>query len=152
MSEHAIDDGCRHDGSFRSLEDVFAPRGHHVWRDHNGQLSMHVVYGLVGCPAPITASFVLVRRDASGERTALEAGRTTTTLGSVNLARIRRRAAQLGADEVHLLPLAPGPGMTVDPDDGARDGDLAVADLEANAIPEAVARALAPTKVFEPVV
>ncbi|MFM9938537.1 MAG: hypothetical protein ACKVP7_03450 [Hyphomicrobiaceae bacterium] len=86
------------------LRSLFEPLGHYVWHGASGRHFTHAVYSLIGCPAPLAASYVLVRHDADGRR-ALESGRTIGTVASLNLAEIRRRGATLGANEVHLHAL-----------------------------------------------
>ena len=48
------------------------------------------------------ANYILVYCDADGVRRPLDVGRTTGASESLNLARLRRRAALMGANEVHL--------------------------------------------------
>ena len=45
---------------------------------------------------------MLVRRDAAGRRRVLFIGRASNDAPSLNLAEIRQRGAQLGANEVHV--------------------------------------------------
>ena len=60
-------------------------------------------------PAASPGNYVLVRRDADGRRTVLSIGRVTHDAPSLNLAEIRQRGAELGANEVHVHLLADTP-------------------------------------------
>jgi hypothetical protein len=82
--------------------DVFEPLGQHFWRGRSGRVYAHTVFTLIGCPAPAAASYLLVRRMDDGRRLLLEAGHTRSTIDTLNLADIRRRGAELEANEVHL--------------------------------------------------
>jgi hypothetical protein len=75
------------------------------WRGASGRLYRHVVHGLTGCPAPLRGVYVIVGRDAEAGPVALFIGAAASSAPSLNLAHIRRRAAQLQAPEVHLLEL-----------------------------------------------
>ena len=86
--------------------ELFQPLGQHVWQGISGRRYAHIVYSLVGCPAPQSAIYLFVCRDRDGNRTVLGAGRTLNTAPSLNLAVIRREGARLGANEVHLHLLA----------------------------------------------
>lgn len=89
----------------RSLTDPIAIKG---WRGASGRRYTFTAYHLIGCPAPVAASYVFVRRDPQGKRVAVAIGYTDGDVASLNLAAIRHRGANLGADEVHLRPLASG--------------------------------------------
>jgi hypothetical protein len=64
-----------------------------------------LVHPLVQCP-PISKGtrYLLVECKWWGQRDVLSVGRARSPHESVNLAQIRRTAAQLGANEVHILP------------------------------------------------
>ena len=64
-----------------------------------------LVHPLRLCP-PIAMGdrYVLVERKWWGQRDVLGMGRARSPHDSVNLARVRHRAARLGATEVHILP------------------------------------------------
>jgi hypothetical protein len=79
-----------------------APVREHTWHGASGRRYLATVYSLIACPPLPKACFVLVRRDASGARRALLVGVGRDDAPTVNLARIRRRGAQLGANEVHV--------------------------------------------------
>lgn len=81
---------------------AFGPVGRHNWRGASGATYPHAAYTLLACPAPAAGSYVLVRRNADGTRTPLAAGAMPSLVASLNLAAIRREAARLGANEVHL--------------------------------------------------
>jgi hypothetical protein len=55
---------------------------------------------LIECPPLGPGNYVLVRRDAEGRTTWLGSGRLVSQAPSLNLAVIRRRGAELGANEV----------------------------------------------------
>jgi hypothetical protein len=76
------------------------------WRGASGERYLHTVYGLFDCPAMPVANYILVKRSGDGQRVALKVGRTTHEAETLNLAEIRHRAAQLGANEVHVHFLA----------------------------------------------
>ena len=79
-----------------------APLGSKSWRGASGRSFSHTVYSLIGCPAFDSANFILVCRSADGRRDVLRIGRTETGVASLDLARIRREGAILGANEVHI--------------------------------------------------
>lgn len=85
---------------------LMEPLGFYVWQGASGRAFTHAVYTLIGCPAPLAASYVLVRRGLNGKRRVLAVGRTLSAAASLNLAHIRRKGATLGANEVHLHALA----------------------------------------------
>ncbi|MGQ0673698.1 MAG: hypothetical protein ACT4N2_12595 [Hyphomicrobium sp.] len=78
----------------------------HFWRGASGQRYVHTVYSLIDCPALPASNFVLVRRDKTGRRHVLAIGRLANPAGTLNLAEIRQRGAELGANEVHVHLLA----------------------------------------------
>jgi hypothetical protein len=83
------------------------PARRHLWRGASGQAYVHTVYSLIECPPLPKASYVLVRRDAHGRRMALHVGLGRSAAATLNLAQVRQRGAQLGANEVHVyLPQA----------------------------------------------
>lgn len=78
------------------------------WTGASGARYVHSVYHLFECPPFDQANYVLVKRHDGGQRTVLAIGRASHTASSLNLAEVRQRAAQLGANEVHLHLLASG--------------------------------------------
>jgi hypothetical protein len=80
-----------------------APAAEHAWRGASGRLYAHCVYGLIECPPLPAASYVLVRRDPNGRRTALRIGVGTSNAPTLNLAQVRQQGALVGANEVHVL-------------------------------------------------
>ena len=78
----------------------------HFWSGATGRRYVHTVYSLVECPALASGNYVLVRRDENGDRSVLAIGSATHEAASLNLADIRRRGAELGANEVHIHLLA----------------------------------------------
>lgn len=86
------------------------PARQHLWRGASGKGYVHRVYGLIECPPLPRASYVLVQRDRHGRRTALRVGLGQSDAPSLNLAQVRQRAAQLGANEVHVHFLARSDG------------------------------------------
>src|SRR5262245_56081249 len=78
----------------------------HFWAGASGKRYVHSVYELLECPPMPAANYVLVRRRANGRAEALSIGRVGHGAPSLNLAEIRQRGAELGADEVHVHLLA----------------------------------------------
>jgi len=76
------------------------------WQGASGQRYVHSIFSLVGCPRLPACTYILVRRNANGSREALRIGTVTADAWSLNLAEIRHRAAQLGANEVHAHLIA----------------------------------------------
>jgi hypothetical protein len=79
----------------------------HFWTGASGRRYVHTIYSLVECPAVPAGNYILVHRDAQGRRLVLAIGRVGNVAASLNLAEIRRRGAELGANEVHVHLLAP---------------------------------------------
>ena len=82
------------------------PTRFHFWTGATGKRYVHTVYSLFDCPPVGIANYVLVRREGRAKRTVLAIGRVSGEAGSLNLAEIRQRGAQLSADEVHIHLLA----------------------------------------------
>lgn len=80
------------------------------WPGHSGRLYRFCVFGLIECPAPGQGAFILVRIE-KGKRLAMHIGAAASRAATLNLAHIRRRGAQLGAHEVHVLGVT---GTTAD--------------------------------------
>lgn len=78
------------------------PARQQIWRGASGRAYVHSVYGLIECPPLPEASYVLVRREADGTAVPLHIGLGQEQAATLNLARIRQRGAQLGANEVHV--------------------------------------------------
>jgi hypothetical protein len=76
------------------------------WRGASGERYLHTVYGLLDCPPLPMANYILVKRSGDGRRMALKVAQTTHEAETLNLAEIRHRAANLGANEVHVHFLA----------------------------------------------
>jgi len=93
----------------------------HFWRGASGKRYVHHVYSLIECPPLPSALYLLVRRDKDGRRTVLHIGRGESEAPTLNLARVRQRGAQLGANEVHVNFLA----------DADAQGGLVMCDLRA---------------------
>lgn len=83
-----------------------APLGSQTWPLSSGSRLRHTVYSLIGCPTVKAATYLLVRRHADGSCDVLAVRRTRSAAPSLNLARIRRAGARLGANEVHLYAAA----------------------------------------------
>jgi len=79
----------------------------HFWSGASGRRYVHTIYSLLECPPLPSGNYILVHRDAEGRRLVLAIGRVGNTAASLNLAEIRRRGAELGANEVHVHLLAP---------------------------------------------
>jgi hypothetical protein len=91
----------------------------HFWTGASGKRYVHTVYDLLDCPPMPAVNYVFVRRTANGRAEALSSGRVIHGAQSLNLAEIRQRGAELGADEVHVHMLA----------DNAKLGKLVELDL-----------------------
>jgi hypothetical protein len=78
------------------------PPSEHAWCGASGRRYTHHVFGLIECPPLPPAGYVLVRRDEQGRRTPLRVGVATSNAPTLNLAEIRQRSAQAGANEVHV--------------------------------------------------
>jgi hypothetical protein len=78
----------------------------HFWAGASGRRYVHTVYSLIECPALAAGNYALVRRETNGDRTVLALGSAIEDAASLNLAEIRRRGAELGANEVHVHLLA----------------------------------------------
>ena len=81
-----------------------------TWPGTSGRLYRAAVESFVRCKAPARAIYVLVTRDLTGRPHPLFAGLALSQAPTVNLARIRRRGARLGASEVHLIDLTHSSG------------------------------------------
>lgn len=77
--------------------------GTETWHTATGQRLRHAVYSLIGCPGVLAATYILVRNCPDGMREVLAVRRTRSDIPSLNLARIRRAGARLGANEVHVF-------------------------------------------------
>ncbi|MBO0766272.1 MAG: hypothetical protein J2P50_17015 [Hyphomicrobiaceae bacterium] len=74
----------------------------HVWRGASGREYAHSVYSLIECPPLPMAGYVLVRRDQRGQCRPLCVGIGQSDARTLNLAEVRQRGAQAGANEVHV--------------------------------------------------
>ena len=74
----------------------------HYWRGASGRRYLHTVFALIDCPLMGKVNYILVHRDHDGTRRPLDIGQTVSRSDSLNLAHMRRRAALLGANEVHI--------------------------------------------------
>jgi hypothetical protein len=79
-----------------------APARRYVWQGASGREYAHEVYSLIECPPLPKASYVLVRSDACGRRQALRVGVAGSDAPTLNLAAVRQKGAQAGANEVHV--------------------------------------------------
>jgi hypothetical protein len=102
----------------------------HFWSGASGKRYVHSVYELLECPPLPAANYVLVRRRANGRAEALSIGRVGNGAPSLNLAEIRQRGAELGADEVHVHLLA----------DNSKLGKLIEFDLRTGQVEADIAR------------
>jgi len=80
--------------------------GFHYWRGASGARYLHTVFALLDCPELPKANYILVHCNAEGARRALAIGQIVEDVNSLNLAHLRRRAALLGANEIHIHMLA----------------------------------------------
>ena len=78
----------------------------HFWRGASGKRYVHTVYSLIECPPLPRAVYLLVHRDRDGRREVLHIAGAENDAPTLNLARVRQRGAQLGANEVHAHFLA----------------------------------------------
>ena len=78
------------------------------WSGATGTRYVHTIYNLFECPPIAPSNYILVKRHLDDRRTVLSIGRLTNACGSLNLADIRQRCAQLGANEIHVHLLADG--------------------------------------------
>jgi hypothetical protein len=78
------------------------PMRRHVWQGASGREYAHRVYSLIECPPLPHASYVLARRDAHGRCRPLRIGVGGSDAPTLNLAEVRQRGAQAGANEVHV--------------------------------------------------
>jgi len=99
-------------------------QNYHYWRGATGQRYLHTVFPLLDCPEMPKANYIIVARGKKGARQALEIGQTFDHAGSLNLAHLRQRAAQLGGCEIHIHVLAESPSsrISVEADLRARHG------------------------------
>ncbi len=70
----------------------------------SGEIAARGMYTLLHCPPVPAGNFVLARRHDDGRSVVLAMGRMHSNCMSSNLAQLRRLGAELGANEVHLLP------------------------------------------------
>jgi hypothetical protein len=96
------------------------------WRGATGERYVHTVFGLLDCPELPRAIYILVKRDAQDRRSVLHVGRADHEANSLNLAEVRFRGAQLGANEVHVHFLI----------EGDRERRLVEFDLQTGLMPE----------------
>lgn len=78
----------------------------YFWQGASGSRYVHTIYSLTECPEVPNSNYLLVKRDDSGRRLVLSVGLAVQDAPSLNLAEIRQRGAQLGANEVHVHMLA----------------------------------------------
>jgi len=99
-------------------------QNYHYWRGATGRRYLHTVFPLLDCPEIPKANYIIVACSGNGARQALEIGQTFDRAGSLNLAHLRQRAAQLGASEIHIHVLAETPSgrNSVEADLRARHG------------------------------
>jgi hypothetical protein len=78
------------------------------WSGATGTRYVHTIYNLFECPPIAPANYILVKRHLDGRRTVLSIGRLVNSCATINLADVRQRCAQLGANEIHVHLLAEG--------------------------------------------
>ena len=101
--------GPAREGQPASLAGLDIGHEFQYWHGASGRRYLHSVYPLIECPEIPLANYVLVRRGRDGSRQPLHTGRTCSETGSLNLALIRRTAARLGANEVHIHVMTDNP-------------------------------------------
>lgn len=72
------------------------------WRGASGIRYVHTIYSLLECPELPDANVLLVRKTAAGRSEVMHIGRVENGAACSNLAEVRRMAAMLGANEVHV--------------------------------------------------
>ena len=102
-------------------------QNYHYWRGATGRRYLHTVFPLLDCPEIPKSNYIIVARGPKGARRALEIGQTFDHAGSLNLAYLRQRAAQLGGCEIHIHVLSETPSgrNSVEADLRARHGGQA---------------------------
>ncbi len=85
-----------------SIDTCGIGHGFHYWQGLTGARYLHSVYTLQDCPELPQANFIIVRKLENGDAIPLSIGQTIADAASLNLAHIRRKAAQLGANEIHI--------------------------------------------------
>lgn len=85
-----------------SPRDIASGNPFEFWTGASGERYVHSVFSLIGCPELPAANYVLVERDAAGNRRSLRVGTVENEAQSLNLAEIRFLGATLGACEVHV--------------------------------------------------
>ncbi|RPI32043.1 MAG: hypothetical protein EHM67_17020 [Hyphomicrobiaceae bacterium] len=78
----------------------------HFWSGASARRYVHNVYALIDCPPLPPAVYLLVHRQDDGVCKVLHIASALSDAPTLNLARIRHRAATLGANEVHVHLLA----------------------------------------------
>lgn len=81
----------------------------HYWRGASGKRYLHTIYSLLDCPILPKANYIMVCYNEDGNRTPLRIGKTVEEANSLNLAYLRKRGAQLGANEIHVHLLSDNP-------------------------------------------
>lgn len=82
--------------------EVQVTQPYHYWRGASGLRYLHTVFPLIDCPLMSKVNYILVQCDRDGTRRPLDIGQTVSDADSLNLAHLRRRAALLGANEIHI--------------------------------------------------
>jgi hypothetical protein len=70
------------------------------WCGASGRTYRLAVYDLMSCPAPVRAGYIIAHQDKSGNLMQVQCGVACSTAPTLNLARIRRRAARLGGTQI----------------------------------------------------
>lgn len=96
----------------------------HFWTGASGTRYVHTIYKLVDCPELANGNYILVKRDSEGVRHVLAVGRLSNDAESLNLAQVRQRGAELGANEVHVHLLAESSSQTKVVEFDLREGQL----------------------------
>jgi hypothetical protein len=84
------------------LDGVDIGHGFHYWDGASGKRYLHSVYSLIDCPELPMTNYIIVRRNANGERIPVYIGQTKADASSLDLAFIRQTAARFKAKEVHI--------------------------------------------------
>ncbi|MEM7621062.1 MAG: hypothetical protein AAF228_11480 [Pseudomonadota bacterium] len=78
----------------------------HYWKGASGKRYLHTVYSLLDCPSLPKCNYIMVHHHSDDIKQPLRIGRTVEDASSLNLAYLRQKAAQLGANEIHIHLLA----------------------------------------------
>jgi hypothetical protein len=76
----------------------------YFWTGASGRRYVHTIYSIFDCPPLDAGNYILAKRDGSAQRRILAIGRVAAD--GEDASALRQRAAEIGADEVHIHLLA----------------------------------------------